>query len=296
MRHDRIITTSQYHPITLTMRDGTRIVETISEASISRRLDKIATEIIDWHWHTSALPSVAPRYLHLIGIMNGAMMMTMDLARIIQERRPDLLVCVDSVKVSSYGDSTRPQAQTLEARFFNDAQIVDLLRRHTFTHMDDFVIVDETIDTGSTIHYVLSHIAAKTPRARAAALIRSSRLDAPLTRNLWPSLFLGSSKSVHGFLVGYGLDYRGTMRHLPWIGRAYRSLDARGWQLRLLDAEIENRARDTVECVRFKDIARHFLTGVETIPELAERWNTTHTTVIRLINAFDDAFGDFDDS
>jgi hypoxanthine phosphoribosyltransferase len=82
----------------------------------------------------------------------------------------------------------------------------------------DILLLDDIIDTGITLSYLLDHIREHRPRSlRVCALI-----DKPRERKIdvhpdW-SLFRLESPPPDRFLVGYGLDQGESYRGLPYIG------------------------------------------------------------------------------
>jgi hypoxanthine phosphoribosyltransferase len=82
----------------------------------------------------------------------------------------------------------------------------------------DILLLDDIIDTGITLSYLLDHIRDHRPRSlRVCALI-----DKPRERKIdvhpdW-SLFRLEDPTPDRFLVGYGLDYGESYRGLPYIG------------------------------------------------------------------------------
>jgi hypoxanthine phosphoribosyltransferase len=82
----------------------------------------------------------------------------------------------------------------------------------------DILLLDDIIDTGITLSYLLGHIREHRPKSlRVCALI-----DKPRERKIdvhpdW-SLFRLDPPPADRFLVGYGLDYNESYRGLPYIG------------------------------------------------------------------------------
>ncbi|OIP25784.1 MAG: hypoxanthine phosphoribosyltransferase [Dehalococcoidia bacterium CG2_30_46_9] len=78
----------------------------------------------------------------------------------------------------------------------------------------DVLMVEDIVDTGMTLNYVLKHLSAHKPASlRICTLLdkRARRLiDIPLD-------YVGFEISDE-FVVGYGLDYRGEYRNLSFIG------------------------------------------------------------------------------
>jgi hypoxanthine phosphoribosyltransferase len=78
------------------------------------------------------------------------------------------------------------------------------------------VLLDDIIDTGITLSFLLNHIQEQKPRSlKVCALI-----DKPSDRKIdvqpdWAAFTL---REPHGFIVGYGLDYEERYRGLPYLG------------------------------------------------------------------------------
>jgi hypoxanthine phosphoribosyltransferase len=82
----------------------------------------------------------------------------------------------------------------------------------------DILLLDDIVDTGVTLHYVLSHIREHRPRSlRVCALIDKPRERKVELQPDW-ALFSLESPPADGFLVGYGLDFEEGYRGLPYIG------------------------------------------------------------------------------
>ena len=76
------------------------------------------------------------------------------------------------------------------------------------------ILVEDIIDTGLTLHYLLRWLRQRNP----ASVVICTLLDRPRRRlvNL-PIVYRGFQIPDY-FVVGYGLDYREHYRHLPYIG------------------------------------------------------------------------------
>jgi hypoxanthine phosphoribosyltransferase len=85
----------------------------------------------------------------------------------------------------------------------------------------DILLLDDIIDTGITLQFLLDHIQERRPRAlRVCALI-----DKPGDRKIdvhpdWAAFTI--PEPTKGFLVGYGLDHDEHFRGLPYIGTIAR--------------------------------------------------------------------------
>lgn len=134
----------------------------------------------------------------LVGVLKGAFMFLSDLARAI-----DNLVVIDFLGVSSYGSSTTTTG------------VVRITRDLTWSITDrNVVIVEDIIDTGLTMNYLLDYLGTRHPRAIKVCTL----LHKPArTRVLTPIDYKGFTIDDQ-FVIGYGLDYDGRYRNLPYVG------------------------------------------------------------------------------
>jgi len=133
----------------------------------------------------------------LIGILRGAVVIMSDLMRNI-----DLQCELDFMDISSYGTGTSSSGVV---RILKDLE-EDITGRHV-------LIVEDIIDTGLTLSYLLRSLQARKPASLeiCALLSKPSRRRADLDVR-----YLGFEVPDE-FVVGYGLDYAGAYRNLPDI-------------------------------------------------------------------------------
>jgi hypoxanthine phosphoribosyltransferase len=133
----------------------------------------------------------------LIGILRGAVVIMSDLMRHI-----DLQCELDFMDISSYGTGTSSSGVV---RILKDLE-EDITDRHV-------LIVEDIIDTGLTLSYLLRSLQARKPASLeiCALLSKPSRRRADLDVR-----YLGFEVPDE-FVVGYGLDYAGAYRNLPEI-------------------------------------------------------------------------------
>jgi hypoxanthine phosphoribosyltransferase len=133
----------------------------------------------------------------LIGILRGAVVVMSDLMRNI-----DLQCELDFMDISSYGTGTSSSGVV---RILKDLE-EDITDRHV-------LIVEDIIDTGLTLSYLLRSLQARKPASLeiCALLSKPSRRRAELDVR-----YLGFEVPDE-FVVGYGLDYAGAYRNLPDI-------------------------------------------------------------------------------
>lgn len=161
----------------------------ISEAELRERIRALGKQLSS---------DYAGRNPLLVGVLKGAVMFMVDLSREIA-----LPVEIDFMAVSSYGQSTE---STGVVRILKDLD--DSIEGR------DVLVVEDIVDTGLTLRYLLDHLQSRGPRSlRVCALLRKekARLTAP------PIAYVGF-EIPDQFVVGYGLDYAEHYRNLPYIG------------------------------------------------------------------------------
>jgi hypoxanthine phosphoribosyltransferase len=139
----------------------------------------------------------AGRSLLLIGVLKGAFVVMADLARYIR-----LPLEFDFMAVSSYGAATKTSGVV---RILKDLDH-DLEGR-------DVLLVEDIVDSGLTLKYLLKNLAGRKPASlEVAALLRKEGLQmVPLDIR-----YTGFDIPPE-FVVGYGLDYAERFRNLPYV-------------------------------------------------------------------------------
>ncbi len=136
--------------------------------------------------------------LLLVGVLRGAFMIMADLARTI-----DLPVEFDFMAVSSYGASTQTSGVV---RILKDLD-EEIEGRHV-------LIVEDIIDSGLTLNYLLKSLKVRKP---ASLEIATLLLKEGIQRVPIDVKYVGFNIGPE-FVVGYGLDYAGKYRNLPYVG------------------------------------------------------------------------------
>jgi hypoxanthine phosphoribosyltransferase len=132
--------------------------------------------------------------VHLIGVLKGACIFLSDLIRNI-----DLDVSMDFMAVSSYGKGQQSSGQVRLNKDL-DTSIEGL----------NVILVEDILDTGLTLNYILRVLQQRKPRTlRIAAL-----LDKPSRRIKEVNADYIGFKIPNEFVVGYGLDYAERYRNL----------------------------------------------------------------------------------
>lgn len=137
------------------------------------------------------------RSLCVVGILKGAIIFLADLVRSIS-----LPLTLDFMAVSSYGHAT---ASSGVVRILKDLD-THIAGRHV-------LIVEDIIDSGLTLRYLLNLLAARQP----ASLRTCVFLDKPARREVEVPLDYVGFAIPDVFVVGYGLDYAEDYRHLPYL-------------------------------------------------------------------------------
>lgn len=160
----------------------------ISETKIQRRVARLAKQISkDYN----------DKDLVLIGILKGAFVFLSDLARNLT-----IQTSIDFIQVASYGASTSSSG-VIKIKKDIDLPIVG----------KDVLIVEDIIDYGYTLDYLLRFIARKKPVSVKVCVL----LDKPARRKVEVPIAYRGFKVPDKFIVGYGLDHNEKYRNLPYI-------------------------------------------------------------------------------
>ena len=135
--------------------------------------------------------------LLLVGILKGAFVVMADLARYI-----DLPVEFDFMAISSYGSATKSSGVVRILKDL-DQEIAD---RHV-------LIVEDIVDTGLTLQYLLKNLSVRKPASLSlAALLIKDGVERPPLDIAYEGFHIPPK-----FVVGYGLDLDGKYRNLPYV-------------------------------------------------------------------------------
>ncbi len=141
----------------------------------------------------------AGRPLTLVSVLKGSLPFMADLMR--ATRIP---LQIDLMEVSSYGGTATDSSGLVRILKDLSASIEG----------KDVLIVEDIIDTGLTLNYLMRYLRGKNPRSiRICAL-----LDKPARRLVDLHLDYVGFTIPDRFVVGYGLDYGELYRNLPFIG------------------------------------------------------------------------------
>src|SRR5215218_6597703 len=148
---------------------------------------------------------MAGRQLTLVSVLKGSLPFMADLMRAIE-----LPLRIDLMEVSSYGGINTESSGLVRIIKDLSASIDGL----------DVLLVEDIIDTGLTLNYLLRYLRGKNPRSlRICAL-----LDKPARRLVDIQIDYRGFEIPDQFVVGYGLDFGEYYRNLPFIGILRREL------------------------------------------------------------------------
>jgi len=164
------------------------LIPIIKKDTIDRKVDEIARKISNDYKDSE---------LVLVGILKGAFVFMSDLMR-----RLTIPVQVDFICASSYGSGTSTSGNITLTKELG----IDIHNKHV-------LIVEDIIDTGLTLAYLIEYLKSFGPKSIAVCTL----LDKRERRRTEIRIDYSCLVVEEGFLVGYGLDYAENYRNLPEI-------------------------------------------------------------------------------
>jgi len=134
----------------------------------------------------------------LVSVLKGSIVFLADLIR-----ATELPLSLDLMELSSYGDATESSGQV---RILKDLS--------GSIEGRDLIVVEDIIDTGLTLNYLLRYLHERTP----ASVHICCLLDKPARRLTDIHIDYRGFTIPDRFVVGYGLDFDEHYRNLPYIG------------------------------------------------------------------------------
>ncbi len=171
------------------MAEQVEVVRTVFDAeTIGRRVRELGEELGAYY---------STGDLIMLGTLKGGFIFLADLVRQIRRAHQ-----IDFVVAASYGMN---RTSSRQVRILYDPA-TPLTGRHV-------VLVEDIIDSGTTLNALVRHLEAKDPASlEICALLHKRKAELVLEPR-----FVGFD-APHEFLVGYGLDYAERYRHLPFVG------------------------------------------------------------------------------
>jgi len=160
-----------------------------TEEQLQQRIRELGAEISRDYEGRSVL---------LIAVLRGAALFIADLAREIT-----VPVELDFMAVSSYGSATKSSGVV---RILKDLD--EMIEGR------DVIVVEDILDTGLTLKYLLKNLASRGPASLEVItlLSKEGKQRVPISCK-----YVGFS-CPDEFVVGYGLDYAERYRNLPYVG------------------------------------------------------------------------------
>ena len=160
-----------------------------SKSAIETRLRELAAEIGADYEGKNPL---------LVGVLNGAVMVMADLSRALH-----IDCAMDWMAISSYGMGTQSSGVV---RILKDLS-TDLAGRHV-------LVVEDIIDTGLTLTYLMQNLASRSP----ASLEIMTMFRKPDAMKIEVDVKYVGFDLPNQFVVGFGLDFAGRYRNLTDVG------------------------------------------------------------------------------
>lgn len=170
--------------------DASKVEVLIDTDRLQSRIRALGQEI------TAAYP--AQESLVVVCVLKGSFLFLADLVRQI-----DLPLEVDFIALSSYGHA---EQSTGIVRMNQDLS-KSVEGRHV-------LIVEDIVDTGLTMAYLLSNLATRKPKSLKVATL----LHKPSRAKTQVPLDFVGFEIPDRFVIGYGLDYHDKLRNIPFIG------------------------------------------------------------------------------
>jgi hypoxanthine phosphoribosyltransferase len=137
----------------------------------------------------------------IVCVLKGAFVFVADLVR-----QLDFPFSVDFLRASSYGNSVVTSG---EVRLELDLQ-QSIAHRHV-------LLIEDIVDTGLTLKYLRSQLEARNP----ASIRICTLLHKPANNIKLSTIDYCGFEIPNDFVVGYGLDWQGYYRNLPYIAQVY---------------------------------------------------------------------------
>ena len=160
----------------------------VSEAQVQSRVSELGTELAAYYGNRKPL---------LVGVLTGAYVFMADLCRAM-----DIELDVEFMAVSSYGLATQTSGVV---RILKDLD--------TAIEGKEVLIVEDIIDSGLTLNYLLDVLRRRNPKdIRVVALLKKIRDDVPPVQVDYLGFAIPDE-----FVVGCGLDASRRFRNLPYV-------------------------------------------------------------------------------
>lgn len=161
----------------------------ITEEQIKQRIKELGKQITK---------DLKGKELTIVSILRGSFLFTADLCRSI-----DLDQKLDFMAVSSYGNETKSSGVVKVEK-----DLAESIRNR------NVLIIEDIIDTGLTLSHVLKLLKTREPASVKICVLCNKPTNLQQHVNIdYCGFTIGDE-----FVVGYGLDHKGYLRNLPYIG------------------------------------------------------------------------------
>jgi hypoxanthine phosphoribosyltransferase len=161
----------------------------LSEEQIQARIGELAAQVST---------DYRGKDLLLVCVLKGGILFLTDLMR-----QLDVPHAIDFMAISSYGASTE-----------TSGVVRILMDLNTSIEGKNVLIVEDIVDTGHTLDYILRNLSTRRP----ASLKVCSLLNKPSRRMIEVPIHYVGFDIPNKFVIGYGLDFGEKYRNLPFVG------------------------------------------------------------------------------
>jgi len=169
----------------------------IPESRLKERVKELAEEI-------SA--EYQGKQLTIVAILSGSLIFLGDLVKSL-----GLDVKIEMIKAASYGNGMRPQGEVSLETPANTGRPYG--RGEIDVAGQEVLILDDIVDTGRTLEAVQKFLSNLGPKSLKTCAL----LSKPARREVAVKIDFLGFEIEDKFVVGYGLDYAGKYRNLPFI-------------------------------------------------------------------------------
>jgi len=160
----------------------------ITEKEIKEKIEELGKKITE---------DYKGKDLVFIGVLRGAVVFMADLARAIS-----IPMIFDFIAISSYGAATESSG------------VVRILKDLDETiEGKDVLVVEDIVDTGLTLDYLLRILKSRKPSSLKVCTL----LNKNARRKVKVKVDYSGFDIPNKFVVGYGLDYEGKFRNIPYV-------------------------------------------------------------------------------
>jgi hypoxanthine phosphoribosyltransferase len=159
-----------------------------TEEQIAARISEVAAQISR---------DYSGRTVKLVGVLKGSVFFLTELAR-----RLDVAVKIDFLAISSFSDRSGAPGVVRIAKDLDDS-----------IEGEDVLLVEDIIDTGFTLRYLLRTLAGRAPNSLAVCTF----LDRNSRRIVQVRVDYRCFEIPDRFVVGFGLDYNQLYRNLGYV-------------------------------------------------------------------------------